>query len=241
MGSYTLVFDIETVPIEEGNFSREEIEYLFRRADSEEKEERIRSMMGLWAFTAHLVSVGMLIPELKRALVLYVAEDEGEEEEEIEGVSVKMRRFSLSEGMEEAERRILKEFWDVVSRRSVGRLVSFNGRGFDSHFLMLKSLMLGVKATRNLMGSRYDYQSHVDILDLISFHGAGRLYSLDFLCRRLGIDTPKEFMRAEEVKEKFLEGRYKEIALYNFYDVLATGKLYERLLDTLGEALGLNP
>ena len=241
MGSYTLIFDIETVPTEEENLSREEIEYLFRRADSEEKEEKIRSMMGLWAFTAHLVSVGLMIPELKRALVLYAGERDEEETEEVEGVSVKFRCFSLSDGIEEAERRMLEKFWGVVSKRSVGRLVSFNGRGFDSHFLMLKSLMLGVKATRNLMGSRYDYHNHVDLLDLISFHGVGRFYSLDFLCRRLGIDTPKEFMKADEVKEKFLEGKYKEIALYNFYDVLATGKLYERFLETLGEALGLNP
>ncbi len=241
MGRYTLIFDIETVPTREENLSEEELEYLFKRADSEEKREKIRGMMSFWALTAHLVSVGMFLLEKKRALVLYVGDEEGEEVEDVDGVEVRFRSFPLSEGIEEAERRILEEFWRVVSSRSVGRLVSFNGRGFDSHFLMLKSLMLGVKATRSLMGNRYDYGSHLDILDLLSFHGVGRLYSLDFLCRRLGIDTPKKFMKAEEVNEKFLEGKYREIALYNFYDILATGRLYERLVETLGEALGLTP
>ena len=241
MGTYTLVFDIETVPTGEEDLSEEEIEYLFRRADSEEGKEKIRSMMGLWALTAHLVSVGLLLLEARKAMILYVGDKDKEDTEDIEGIEVKFRSFSLSEGVEEAERRILEEFWRVVSKRSVGRLVSFNGRGFDSHFLMLKSLMLGVKATRNLMGNRYDYSNHVDILEIVSFHGASRLYSLDFLCRRLGIETPKKFMRAEEVKKRFLEGKYRDIALYNFYDILATGKLYERLMETIGEALGLNP
>ncbi len=241
MGSYTLVFDIETVPTDEEKLSKEELEYLFRRAENEEKEERIRNMMGLWAFTAHLVSLGLFTPELNRALILYVGDETGEEKVEIEGVQVRLRSFPVSEGLEEAERKILREFWELLSRGNIGRLVSFNGRGFDSHFLMLKSLMLGVKATRDLMGKRYDYNNHLDILDLLSFHGVGRLYSLDFLCRRLGIDTPKEFMRAEEVKERFDEGRYRDIALYNFYDVLAISRLYERLMETLGDALGLNP
>ena len=241
MGYYSLVFDVETVPTHEENLSKEELDYLFRRAEDEKKEEKIRSMMGLWAFTAHLVSVGLLIPESDRALILYVGKESTEEKTEIDGVRVRFRSFSITGGIEEAERSILKEFWNILSEGKIGRLVSFNGRGFDSHFLMLRSFMLGVKATRDLMGKRYDYNNHLDILDLLSFHGAGRLYSLDFLCRRLGINTPKEFMSAEDVKRNFEEGKYKDIALYNLYDVLAIGKLYTRLMETLGEALGLGP
>jgi len=196
-------------------------------------------MMGLWAFTAHLVSVGFLIHEARRATVLFTAEEDEEDTEELEGVSVKFRSFSIADGLEAAERRILSEFWRIVGDPNVGSLVSFNGRGFDSHFLMLKSLMLRVKATRNLMGGRYDYRNHIDLLDLISFHGAGRLYSLDFVCRRLGIGTPKKAMRAEEVHQRFEEGRYRDIANYNLQDLIAISRLYGRLRETIGDALGL--
>ncbi len=236
---YTLVFDIETIPTEEESLSEEEREYLFRRAEDEEKENRIRSMMGLWALTGHLISVGLLIHEAERAMILFAGEEDGEETEEIEGVSVRFRSYSLRDGLESAERRILEEFWSVVGGSSVGPLVSFNGRGFDSHFLMLRSMILGVRATRNLMGNRYDYRNHIDLLDIISFHGAGRLYSLDFVCRRLGISTPKEIMRAEEVKERFEEGRYRDIALYNLHDIIAINRVYERLKETIGSVLGL--
>lgn len=235
----TLIFDIETVPIDEDSLSKEELEYLFRRAEDEEKENRIREMMGLWSFTAHIVSLGLMLHERKRAMVLYVSDGDDFSEECIEGFSVKFQSFSLDRGIEEAERSILERFWEVLSSPSVGPLVSFNGRSFDAPFLMLKSFILGVKATRNLMGNRYDYRNHIDILELISFHGVGRLYSLDFICRRLGIDTPKLKMKADEVKDRFREGRYKDIALYNFHDLLATGRIYERLKDTLGEVLGL--
>ncbi len=236
---YSLIFDIETVPVGEEDLSEEEREYLFRRAEDEDKENRIRSMMGLWAFTAHLVSVGLLIHEAGRAMILFTGEEDGEEVQEVEGVKVRFRSYSLAGGIEEAERRILTEFWRIVSEDRVGPLVSFNGRGFDSHFLMLRSMILNVKATRNLMGSRYDYSNHIDLLDLISFHGAGRLYSLDFVCRRLGLSTPKENMKAEEVKDRFREGRYRDIALYNLQDVLAIDRLYRRLRETLGGVLGL--
>ncbi|NPA42071.1 MAG: hypothetical protein GXO18_07360 [Aquificae bacterium] len=236
---YSLVFDIETVPVDEEELSREEIEYLYRRAQDEEKEKRIREMMGLWALTAHLVSVGLLVHEKGRAMVLYIGERNSEREEKVDGFEVKFRSFSISDGIENAEKRILQEFWSVVGKNSIGPIVSFNGRGFDSHFLMLRSLALNVKATRNLMGNRYDYNNHIDLLDLLSFHGAGRLYSLDFLCRRLGINTPKEFMKAEEVKERFKEGMFEDIALYNLYDVIAISKLYERVKGSLGEVLGI--
>ncbi len=233
----TLVFDIETVPLDDSKLSPEELRYILRSADTEEQREELKRKMSLWAFTAHLVSLGILLYEKRRAFILYLAKDQKSEEEEIEGIKVNFTSLSLKEGIENGEKKILEFFWRHI--KDAGRLVSFNGRGFDAHFLMLKSMILDVEVTRNIMGNRYDYKNHLDLLDLITFHGVGRYYTLDFICRRLNINTPKRVMNGDEVKEKFEKEEFKEIALYNFYDVLAAARIYEKVLKTMGKALGL--
>ena len=40
--------------------------------------------------------------------------------------------------------------------------------GFDCPFLMMRSAILGVKPTRNLMPNRY-YMTHIDLLDQLTF------------------------------------------------------------------------
>ncbi len=234
----TVIIDIETIPLNEEKLSDEELSYILRSADTEEQKEEIKKRMSLWAFTAHLISLGMLVYEDKCAYILYLADDDSQKEEKIEGITVKFFGIPIGNNIERAEKALLQIFWKHI--KDAKRIISFNGRGFDAHFLMLKSLILDVEVTRNLMGSRYDYNNHLDLLELISFHGAGRLYTLDFICRRLGINTPKKIMNGDEVKEKFEDGKFKEIALYNFYDVLAAAKIYERVLKTMGRALGIS-
>ncbi|MDQ7082903.1 MAG: hypothetical protein Q9N34_08145, partial [Aquificota bacterium] len=108
---YTLVFDIETIPTDEERLSEEEIEYLYRRAENEEKEQKIKEMMALWAPTAHIVSVGLLIYEKNIAKVLYLAQEDSREEEDIEGYRVKLTSYSLKDGIE-PWRRLLSDFWN---------------------------------------------------------------------------------------------------------------------------------
>lgn len=237
MKNKTVIIDIETIPLNAEKLSEEELSYILRNADTEEQKEEIKKKMSFWAFTAHLVSLGMLVYEDKVAYIIYLANEQSQEEEDIDGIKVKFLSVPIGESIERAERLLLQVFWKYI--KNAKRIVSFNGRGFDAHFLMLKSLILDVEVSRNLMGNRYDYNNHLDVLELISFHGAGRLYSLDFICRRLGIETPKRIMNGDEVRQKFEEGKFKEIALYNFYDVLAVAKIYERILRTMGKALGI--
>lgn len=234
----TVIIDVETIPLSEERLSEEELSYILRNADTEEQREEIKKRMSLWAFTAHIVSLGMLAYEDSAAYIMYLAKGEKQVEEDIEGIKVKFLPIPIKEDIEKAEKALLQIFWKHI--KDAKRVVSFNGRGFDAHLLMLKSFILGVEVSRNLMGSRYDYNNHLDLLELISFHGVGRLYTLDFICRRLGIKTPKRMMNGDEVKEKFEKGRFKEIALYNFYDVLAAARIYERVLKTLGRALGIS-
>ncbi len=233
----TIIIDIETVPLREDKLSEEELRYILKSADTEEQKEEIKRRMSFWPFTAHLVSLGMLVYEDRISYVMYLANSDSPDEEEIEGIRVKFIPVPIGNEIEKGEKAILQVFWKYV--KDAKRVVSFNGRGFDAHFLMLKSMILGVEVSRNLMGNRYDYNNHLDLLDLITFHGVGRHYTLDFICRRLGISTPKMLMNGDNVRRKFEEGKFKDIALYNFYDVLAAARIYERVLKTLGKVLGI--
>jgi predicted PolB exonuclease-like 3'-5' exonuclease len=235
-----VVFDIETVPVEDSDLSEEDWDYLLKFATTEEEEEKQREKLSFWPFTAHLVSVALYKPQEKRAVVLYIADKDGSEELKEGDVNVFLKSYSMERGIEEAERRILGIFWEKAKEKADHRFVSFNGRRFDSVFLMLRSFILGVKATRNLLDNRFRYDNHIDLLDLLTFHGQGRRYTLDFVCRRLGIPSPKGEIDGAKVKEYFRSGRYREIALYNLRDAIVTGEIYKRFLNTLGDVLGLS-
>ncbi len=234
-----VVFDIETVPVNEDSFDDRDWEYILKYAESEEDEEKEKEKLSFWAFTAHLVSVTLLDIPTGRALVMYLSNREGLEELDRDGFTVYMKSFSIEGGIEHAERRILENFWKKVDERRNQRLVSFNGRRFDSVFLMLRSFVLDVRVSRDLIGKRFSYDNHLDLLDALTFHGQGRKYSLDFVCRRLGLPSPKESMDGHEVKRYFREGRYRDIALYNLKDTIATAEIYRRFYDTLGHIFGL--
>jgi predicted PolB exonuclease-like 3'-5' exonuclease len=116
--------------------------------------------------------------------------------------------------------------------------VTFNGRGFDGPFLMLRSAALGIPATKNLVGYRYSLRPHTDLLDVLSFFGASRKWTLDFACKALGIESPKEQgIDGYSVGPYYRSGRLREIALYCRRDVEATARLYQKLEKTLLPAL----
>ena len=47
---------------------------------------------------------------------------------------------------------LLREFWKLV--REAGTIVTFNGRGFDGPYLMIRSAILGVEPSRNFVPYR---------------------------------------------------------------------------------------
>ena len=254
-----IVLDIETIGAE---LSYKEWEYLTKRKEYlpeeewEEYEEKVKKQIALWGLTGHVVSVAIGIVErtdgnggvkFVEGKVLYLSG----EDTLLEGVEpskgkwdmefpVKLIKFGIHEGIEEAERRLISEVWRIVGGegdqggRKEGRLVTYNGRRFDLPFLMLRSLVLEVPISKYHLKGRYDYTDHLDVMDVLSLHGLNRFASLDFVSRRLGIPTPKGDMDGSEVEKYFKEGRYDDIALYNLQDVYATFLIYERLIRIFG-------
>ncbi|NIO19529.1 MAG: 3'-5' exonuclease, partial [Candidatus Aenigmarchaeota archaeon] len=90
----------------------------------------------------------------------------------------------------DTEAGILRMFWEAV--RHYDQIITFNGRGFDAPFLIIRSSIHKIQPTKELMPNRYNL-AHVDLLDLLTFYGAvRRKFSLHMWCKAFGIKSPKE-------------------------------------------------
>ena len=122
------------------------------------------------------------------------------------------------------EEEIIKKFWKAIKQYK--QFVTFNGRGFDCPFLIIRSAVHKIKPSKDLMPNRYN-DTHIDLFDQLSFFGASRRrFSLDMWCRTFGIKSPKaEGISGEDVKDLFKSGRFIDIARYCARDIKATGTL----------------
>lgn len=211
-----LVFDIETVGIEWNDLSLPEQEYLLKYSKSEEEQEQEKTKLGFYPLTGKIISVAMYNPESKRGKVF--VEGTGDAKNSTSPDEDGFDYFIGDEAF------ILTEFWNAITK--FHSYVTFNGRGFDGPYLMIRSMINQIKPTRHLLPNRFG-QEHIDLLDTMTFYGATRKFSLDFYCRRLGITSPKsEEISGDQVAKLYNEGRLSEIAEYNKKDVIATSELY---------------
>lgn len=218
-----LIFDIETVGDEFENLSESQQEYLLRYAEQEtdeskreEKIETAKRYLSLYPFTAKIVAIGMMNTDSENIMVLY----EGNEKEEWAVDEKKTKYQSL------LEKEMLEYFWKCIEK--VDKVITFNGRNFDIPFVMLRSAMLKIKPSKNLLKNRYDSTVHIDLLEQFTFYGITRKFNLDFYCHAFGIESPKsKGITGMEVKELYKAGKIKDIAIYCGEDVRATYKLYK--------------
>ncbi len=218
-----VVFDIETLGFPIESFDEVQQEYFLKFADTEEKREAELQKLNLHALTAQIIAIGMYNPDTKSGKVLYqtpIPEQSFSDDRKIE--------FSSGD-----EAFILRSFWDTVERYD--QFITFNGRGFDCPFIMLRSAILGVRVSRNLMPYRYDTKEHFDLLEQMTFYGAVRKFNLDFYCKAFGIKSPKsEGITGLDLGPLYREGKYKQIAEYCLGDIVATAELYLKWQESLG-------
>jgi DNA polymerase elongation subunit (family B) len=229
-----LVFDIETVGIPLDSYDAARQEYLMRGAKTDEEREQAVRNLNLTPLTARVSCIGMLNIDTQKGRAYYLADEAGNGSED----GIDYVAFT-----DEAE--LLRSFWELMGRRDTSRwkyekYVTFNGRGFDCPFLMMRSALLGIRPSRNLMdGTRFNLRDHVDLMEELTFYsggwsGATKRYNLDFYCKAFGINSPKEEgVSGRDVNDMFDAKRYREIAEYCIRDVRATGELYRRWESTL--------
>lgn len=217
-----VVFDVETLAFPFASFDESQQEYLLKFAKTEEEREETIQRLSLTPFTAQIVAIGMLNPDTRQGKVFFQAEG--------------LESAFIDEGLVQlipcTEQEMLAHFWKSIAHYK--QFVTFNGRGFDCPFVMSRSALLGVKPSRNLMGSRYAVNDHCDLLDQLTFYSAMRKFSLDFYCKAFGIKSPKESgVTGLDVGRLFGEKKYREIAEYCLGDVKATAELYRKWAEYL--------
>ena len=210
-----LVFDIETVGTDFQALDKKSQEYLLQFAESPNEEEEAKERLSFSPLTGEIVAIGILNPDTDRGAVYFQAPGESAKESEENGVQY----FPAS------EKEILQNFWEVASHYD--QFVTFNGRAFDGPFIMVRSAILKVKPTRNLVPYRYG-DDHIDLLDRLTFFGAvRRKMSLHMWCKAFNISSPKDKgVTGDDVGKLFREKQYTDIARYCFDDVRATKELF---------------
>lgn len=222
----TVVFDIETVSLPWLEIDPMLREKLTRRAEDHEDFLRRKMSGSLSPYAGKVIVIGMQNPETNRGMVWF--EESGER-------TAGQSADGLYEYVACDEQTMLREFWEKVDK--FDRFVSFNGRAFDGPFLSVRSAVHALSPSKNLSGYRYSIETHVDLMEILTFQGAvarDQQPSLHGACVAFGIPSPKtEEVHGYAVGDLYREGRVREIADYCRKDVEATAALYRRLESTL--------
>jgi DNA polymerase elongation subunit (family B) len=215
--SKKIVVDIETVGRDFETFDDMSKEYLLKYAETEEEIQEAKDGLSFSPVTGEIVAIGMLNPDTSKGAVYFQAGEsppEPFEENDIQFVS-------------DTETGVINRFWDTV--KHYDKVITFNGRGFDAPYIMIRSAIHKIKPTKDLMPNRYNSASHVDLFDQLTFYGAVRKkFSLHMWCIAFGIKSPKEEgVSGLDVKNLFHDGKYTDIAKYCVGDLYATKELFE--------------
>ena len=209
-----VIFDIETVGRDFESLDKPVQEYMSRFAESEEEKKEVRESLSFYPLTGEIITIGMLNPDSGKGAVFFRNNSDPLLPFEEEGL-----RYETG-----TEKELITKFWETI--KNYDQFVTFNGRGFDCPFLMVRSAVHKVKPARDLMPNRYG-DTHIDLFDQLTFFGASRRkFSLDMWCRTFDIKSPKdEGITGYQVNELYRAGRHVDIARYCAGDLRATGEL----------------
>lgn len=212
-----LVIDIETIGKDFDSFDDMSKEYLLKFADTEEKIDEAKEGLAFSPLTGEIVAIGILNPDTGKGAVYFQSPDMPQDILHEDGI----------EFVSDSEAGILKKFWEAA--KHYDQIITFNGRGFDAPYLMIRSAIHKITPTKDLMPNRYSASSHIDLLDQLTFYGSvRRKFGLHMWCRAFGIKSPKEEgVTGHEVKDLFNQGRHLDIARYCVGDLHATKELFE--------------
>jgi DNA polymerase elongation subunit (family B) len=219
-----IAFDIEVA-----GFHWDEVDeitrgYLLQRAKTEEDRASAPDRTALYPGLGKIIAIGMWNLDKEHGLCLLEGKPAQQQE---------WKRVPSSDVFRGSEKELLESFWEIVERKRP-RLISFNGRYYDGPILMLRSAQLGISPSLNLCGNRFNLSSHVDLTEVLSFHGAWReQYKLDYWCRRFDIESPKGSIDGSQVGRAYRDGRIEDIGEYCLRDVRATAQLFKKLEGTL--------
>lgn len=127
------------------------------------------------------------------------------------------------------EKEMLKNFWSLAEYTDL--FIGFNNMDFDLRFIYQRSIILGVKPTKDLNFARYRNSPIYDVMHEWNKWNMQSKISLDILAKALGLPTSKGGeVEGKNVFKAFEKGRIKEVCKYCEKDVELTRKIYKRMI-----------
>ncbi|MBI5306615.1 ribonuclease H-like domain-containing protein [Candidatus Wolfebacteria bacterium] len=233
MSTSKIIFDIETIGVDFDALdetTQDSLTRWIKKESTDEKDyqialEELKSGLGFSPLTGEIVVIGVLDYAKNQGAVYFQAPNQ--EIGDFQEGNFKFKQMT--------EKEMLEHFWTLASK--CGEFITFNGRGFDVPFIIVRSAVHGVRPTRNLMEGRYLYQQrdckHIDLQDQLTFYGATRKKgSLHLWSNVFGIKSPKaDGVTGDDVGRLFKEKKFLDIARYNIGDLVATKELYDKWND----------
>lgn len=218
-----LIFDIETVGNDFDKLDEKSKEFVTKFAETPEEEQEAKDGLSFSPLTGEVVAIGILNPDTDKGAVYF---------HDLSGKLEKESKNNIQYTPLGSETEVLKEFWETA--QLYDQFVTFNGRGFDCPFLIVRSAVHKIRPTKNLMPNRYetsDYGkiiTHVDLLDRLTFFGSVRRKgNLHMWCQAFDIESPKtKGITGDDVGRLFKEKKYLDIARYCADDLWATKELF---------------
>jgi len=132
------------------------------------------------------------------------------------------------------EKELLQEFNSdletVYKSNPNTKMVGFNSNGFDSPYILKRSVINGIKCASPIdEGGAKPWE--MKALDLSKVWQGSAFYpdSLVAVATALGLPSPKDALDGSQVSTAFYEGRLDEIVKYCLKDVETTARVYRKL------------
>jgi predicted PolB exonuclease-like 3'-5' exonuclease len=125
------------------------------------------------------------------------------------------------------EKKTLEEFWEIA--KNCDLFIGHNVMDFDLRFIYQRSIVLGVKPTKDLSFARYRNMPIFDTMKEWSKWGQNN-FGLEHIALALGIPSPKDGIDGSEVFNFYKAGKIKDICEYCKRDVDVTRRVYKRMV-----------
>ncbi len=126
------------------------------------------------------------------------------------------------------EKKLLQDFWEVAVLADL--FVGFNLMDFDLKFIYQRSIILGIKPTKDLYFARYRSSPIYDVMCEWAKWDMQDKISLDTLAKVLSLPSSKGgAIEGKDVAKAYADGRIKEICEYCEKDVELTRKIYKKM------------
>lgn len=129
------------------------------------------------------------------------------------------------------EKVLLLKFWSMLAMLREEaynlKIVSYNGKEFDGHFLRVRSAINGVKMPFRIDQRRFTTDPHFDVREVLTNFGANKKGKLGQWAAAFGLG--KKLTEGSKVKELWDAGKYEELCDYCLQDCIITHQMFKKL------------